>query len=215
MKTHFNYFLLLFSCLAIVACNTTSEKKEVLEKNSEKVEKKSYTIREDAPTTNDTSESTPDESKLTLFMNSEMKDWKPIPKSMWLQQDFIDNYNTTSGIEEKIDYDKNTFIKGDFNGNGFNDYAQFLLNPKDEVVLMAFHQTQEGYDTFEIVNYGTAPKCCLGAGISVTPPGIYKNTETNTDVTVESDALIYSIYEKSDRIWYFNGERYGSFLISD
>lgn len=212
----YKYLIVLFSFIGLIACNTTSEKKEDVEKEITKIEKNLETTSSKKPTPIETSSTpAPTKDKFTSFMSSKMTDWKPIPQSIWLEQEFITNYNTTYGIEQEIDYNKNTSIKGDFNGNGFTDHAQFLQNPKNEVVLMAFHQTENGYDTFEIANYGSITKCCLGAGISVTPPGIYTSLESGKNKTIESDGIIYSIYEKSDALWYFDGKKYTSFFISD
>lgn len=221
MKMYSTYIFSLFICIGLISCNTTTEKKEAVEKEINKIEEKVVTPNnKETSSSKTTKEATSKETtskmdKFSTFMNKNMKEWKLLPQNMWLQQEFIGDYNTTFGIEEKINYEKNTAIKGDFNGNGFTDHIQFLQNSENVVVLMAFHQTENGYDTFEIANYGVITNCCLGAGISITPPGIYTNLETKKDKTIESDAIIYSIYEKSNALYYFDGKKYTSFFISD
>ncbi|MCH8317127.1 MAG: hypothetical protein IIA88_01300 [Bacteroidetes bacterium] len=162
--------------------------------------------------------------KLSFFLKKEMLNWKLVSKAQWLEEGYVESYNHNDAIVEKIAYESNIFVKGDFNGDKREDYVCFLIDNKNNVVLWAFHQTEIEFEKIKISDEGSIEKCCVGAGVSIQEPALIENPfydETGTydngikKIDLKHKGIIYSIYEKTARLYYFDGEAYNSFLLSD
>ena len=216
MKLLLRTLTILFTIVLLYSCKNEEKNSDTLEESSEKVEKK---VRKNKSMQNfeeNNQESIDGQNdKFTKYLNSEMKSFKVLPDALWLQPEFVVDINNTEGIEEKISYDKNVFIEGDFNHDGFTDRAAFMQDNESKVYLMSFHQTEEGFDRYILNEEEKISECCLARGISITPPGIYFEKNTEKEKIIKSDGIIYTFYANSKYIYHFDGSGYKKFQIAE
>tara|TARA_R110002049_G_scaffold13550_1_gene58995 strand:- start:287 stop:937 length:651 start_codon:yes stop_codon:yes gene_type:complete len=216
MKPYFKFLVLLFTLVIMISCKNEEKKDDKVEDVSEKVEKNKSSSKKKSNSevkNNKVFEEKGD--KFAQYMNDEMESYTILPEALWLQPEFVTDINNTEGIKEKISYPKSVSIEGDFNGDGFTDHAAFMQDQDDKVYLMSFHQTEEGFDRFVLMEEEKISECCLARGISITPPGIYFEKDSKKENVVKSDGIIYNFYANSKYIWYFNGKGYIQFQIEE
>lgn len=147
----------------------------------------------------------PDE--IADYLGEAMKGYDIVAKEDWLSEEYLSNFPTST----RPRYNEDIFIEGDFNGDGMDDFATFLVDTKGNVALYAFHQTSNGYKKYRLQKEGKPE--FLGAGLEVEDPGfIYGG---NKELGLEYNGIIYNIYEKTGTTFYYKSGRYRKVLTSD
>jgi len=213
MKLYLKALILFFSISLIVSCKNEDKKTETIEveNNTNSTKKKKTTQK----TIEEVSIDEEQDTRFASYIDKEMQDFKILPESLWLQPELITDINNTFGNEEQISFKTNVSLKGDFNSDGFTDYAAFMQDKDNQVYLMSFHQTEEGYKRYIISEEANLIDCCLARGISITAPGIYFEKDTKKEKTIKGDGIIYHFYANSKYIWYFDGSNYSRFEIDE
>lgn len=70
-----------------------------------------------------------------------MEGWDLVPPKKWMDGEF----QKAIDPENKLVYEKQILVKGDFNGDGKEDFACFVINKANETRLVVFHQNRDTY----------------------------------------------------------------------
>jgi hypothetical protein len=145
--------------------------------------------------------------EISDFLKNKMPGYKIVPKEKWLPEEYLESMSKSMRPLYKDDI----LVEGDFNGDGEDDFATFLMNKKGKITLYAFHKTTSGYKKYELQK--EASDGFLGAGLEVEEPGfIYGG---NKEVGLEYNGINYNIYEKTGTTFYFDARKYRRILTSD
>lgn len=141
------------------------------------------------------------------FLKNKMPGFEIVPREKWLSEEYLDGLSKYS----KPLYKEDIYIEGDFNGDGEEDFATFLMDKKGKISLYAFHKTDNSYKKYLLQKEGNAP--FLGAGLETEDPGfIYGG---NKEVGLEYNGINYNVYEKTGSTYYYDAGRYRKVLTSD
>ena len=145
--------------------------------------------------------------EISDFLKNKMPNYEIVPKEKWLSEEYLESMSKSMRPLYKDDI----LIEGDFNGDGDDDFATFLMDKKGRVKLYAFHKTTSGYKKYELQKEGNSG--FLGAGLEVEEPGfIYGG---NKEVGLDYNGINYNIYEKTGTTFYFDGRKYRKVLTND
>lgn len=145
--------------------------------------------------------------EISDFLNEKMPNFEIVPKDKWLSEEYLESMSKSMRPLYKDDI----LVEGDFNGDGENDFATFLMDKKGRIKLYAFHKTASGYKKYELQK--EASEGYLGAGLDVEEPGfIYGG---NKEVGLEYNGIIYNVYEKTGTTFYYDAGRYKKVLTND
>lgn len=145
--------------------------------------------------------------EISDFLENEMSGHEIVDPESWLAEEYLDGFSTYA----RPKYNEDILIEGDFNGDGEEDFATFLVDKKGNISLYAFHKTNDGYKKYLLQKEGKPE--FLGAGLALEDPGfIYGG---NKEVGLEYNAIIYNIYEKTGTTYYYDSGRYRKVLTSD
>lgn len=158
--------------------------------------------------------------RLADFLTEKIPGSRLLPANLWLDPQYLAEYNANDLISDKIAYPDNVFVRGDFNGDRLTDFAGFFINDSGEVELLAFHSRHDIGLTFLRYNVESLQKvkqCCVGIGLTVRPPGRYAQpfVATESSKNIATDSLLLTYYEKATKTFFFEGSGYGSFFSSD
>ncbi|MFK7773620.1 MAG: hypothetical protein AB8F94_15830 [Saprospiraceae bacterium] len=190
-----------------ILCFFTSCKKE---------NKKAANPNNNTPTnvaTDDTKEEIEIDDTLVLsdeiadFLENKMPGYEIVPKEKWLSEEYLESMSKSMRPLYKDDI----LVEGDFNGDGEDDFATFLMDKKGKIKLFAFHKTASGYKKYELQKEGNSG--FLGAGLDVEEPGFVYGG--NKEVGLEYNGINYNIYEKTGTTFYYDSGRYRKVLTND
>jgi hypothetical protein len=147
----------------------------------------------------------PDE--ISDFLKNKMSGYEIVPREKWLSEEYLE------GMSKSLRplYKNDILIEGDFNGDGEDDFATFLIDKKGKMKLYAFHKTSSGYKKYELKIGETSG--FLGAGLDVEEPGFVYGG--NKEVGLEYNGINYNIYEKTGTTFYYDSGRYRKVLTND
>lgn len=147
----------------------------------------------------------PDE--IASFLKNKMPGFEIVPREKWLSEEYLDGLSKYS----RPSYKQDILIEGDFNGDGEDDFATFLMDKKGKISTYAFHKTGDGYKKYLLQKEGNSD--FLGAGLETEEPGfIYGG---NKEVGLDYNGINYNIYEKSGATFYYDAGRYRRVQTSD
>jgi hypothetical protein len=174
------------------------------------------TAKEDPQLTGDTDGDNPDDvllaPELQEYIQANMKDWALVTPEKWLSEDF----QKAIDPEGKIKYEKSIAVKGDFNGDGKEDCAGFFMNKANEVRLMVFHKTDDGYEAIKVSDEGKIEgDASLGLGLSLQPAGKVSSYEGGKTVELKHPAFNYLVYGKSSSLRYYKDGKYVDLTTGD
>lgn len=145
--------------------------------------------------------------EIATFLEEKMPNYEIVPKEKWLSKEYLESMSRSMRPLYKDDI----LVEGDFNGDGDDDFATFLMDKKGRIKLYAFHKTATGYKKYELQKEATSG--FLGAGLDVEEPGfIYGG---NKEVGLEYNGILYNIYEKTGTTFYYDAGRYKKVLTND
>lgn len=144
---------------------------------------------------------------ISNFLKDKMSSYEIVPKGKWLSEEYLESM--PSSIRPL--YKDDILVEGDFNGDGKDDFATFLMDKKGEIKLYAFHKTSSGYKKYELQKVGKDG--FLGAGLDVEEPGFVYGG--NKEVGLEYNGINYNIYEKTGTTFYYDAGRYRKVLTND
>jgi len=145
--------------------------------------------------------------EISDFLKNKMSSYEIVPKERWLSEEYLESMSNSMRPLYKDDI----LIEGDFNGDGKNDFATFLMDKKGRIKLYAFHKTTSGYKKYNLKIGATSG--FLGAGLEVEEPGfIYGG---NKEVGLDYNGINYNIYEKTGATFYYDSGRYRKVLAND
>ncbi len=145
--------------------------------------------------------------KISDFLKNKMPGYEIVPKEKWLSKEYLESMPRSIRPLYKDDI----LVEGDFNGDGEDDFATFLMDEKGNIKLYAFHKTSSGYKKYELQKEGESG--FLGAGLDVEEPGFVYGG--NKEVGLEYNGINYNIYEKTGTTFYYDAGRYRKVLTND
>lgn len=145
--------------------------------------------------------------EISDFLSSKMPSYEIVPKEKWLSEEYLESMSKSMRPLYKDDI----LVEADFNGDGEDDFATFLMDKKGRIKLYAFHKTASGYKKYELQKEGNSG--FLGAGLEVEEPGFVYGG--NKEVGLEYNGINYNIYEKTGTTFYFDGRKYRKVLTND
>ncbi len=105
------------------------------------------------------------------------------------------------------------FVKGDFNGDKYEDYALLLLDTLNQLSLFAFNKKIDSdYSEFYIKNIGYNEKIDVGLNIYIKGE---KLEGIDGKILLHRDAFIVNIFETSSQLYYWENGEYKEFWLSD
>ena len=195
--------IILFTVLCFVISCQKDDKKTIVSNNNIPPNENTLTNLEDNIKVNDTL-ILPD--KISDFLETKMSDYEIVPKEKWLPKEYLEKFS----LSLRPLYKDDILVKGDFNGDGEDDFATFLMDKKGSIKLYAFHKTSSGYKRYELQKEENND--FLGVGLETEEPGfIYGG---NKEVGLEYNGINYNIYEKTGTTFYFDSGRYREILIN-
>lgn len=145
--------------------------------------------------------------EISDFLKNKMPNYEVVPKENWLSEEYLESMSKSM----RPLYNEDILVEADFNGDGEDDFATFLMDKKGRIKLYAFHKTASGYKKYELQKEGNSD--FLGAGLEVEEPGFVYGG--NKEVGLEYNGINYNIYEKTGTTFYFDGRRYRKVLTND
>ncbi len=145
--------------------------------------------------------------EISDFLQNKMPGYEILPKEKWLSEEYLESMSKSMRPLYKDDI----LVEGDFNGDGEDDFATFLMDKKGKIRLYAFHKTSSGYKKYELQKEGSGG--FLGAGLDVEEPGFVYGG--NKEVGLEYNGINYNIYEKTGTTFYYDSGRYRKVLTND
>lgn len=145
--------------------------------------------------------------EISDFLENKMPGYEIVPKEQWLSEEYLESMSKSMRPLYKDDI----LVEGDFNGDGEDDFATFLMDKKGRIKLYAFHKTSSGYKKYELQKEGNSG--FLGAGLDVEEPGFVYGG--NKEVGLEYNGINYNIYEKTGTTFYYDSGRYRKVLTND
>jgi len=141
------------------------------------------------------------------FLENKMPGYEIVPKEKWLSEEYLESMSKSM----RPLYKNDIIAEGDFNGDGEDDFATFLMDKKGKIRLYAFHKTSSGYKKYEIKREGNGD--FLGAGLEVEEPGFVYGG--NKEVGLEYNGINYNVYEKTGTTYYYDSGRYRKISTND
>ena len=145
--------------------------------------------------------------EISDFLKNKMPGYEIVPKEKWLSEEYLESMSRSMRPLYKDDI----LVEGDFNGDGEDDFATFLMDKKGRIRLYAFHKTTSGYKKYELKK--EANSGFLGAGLEVEEPGFVYGG--NKEVGLEYNGINYNIYEKTGTTYYYDSGRYRKVSTND
>ncbi len=174
--------------------NKTATKKETLKSNNSKEE-----IEED--------DTLIVPEYISDFLKAKMPGYSIVPREKWLSQEYLDGLSKYS----KPLYKEDILVEGDFNGDGEDDFATFLMDKNGKISLYAFHKTGDSFKKYLLQKEKNG--AFLGAGLETEEPGfIYGG---NKEVGLDYNGINYNVYEKEGSTFYYDAGRYRKVLTSE
>lgn len=225
-----NYLTITLWCTLLVffaSCGSTSktsnyENNDTTAKNEETSSSKQDTTTKDpnatgytGPDKNDhfTADAVLLPANLQKYMQANMQDWSLITRKKWLTAEFKKLFDPGDTL---LVYEKQIVAKGDFNGDGKEDCAAFMMNKANEAQLMVFHQTDNGYDVVKLEEaYKIEGETCLGSGISLQPAGKLVTYDPSEGLELKNAAIFFDLYGKSSRVLYYKDGKYAEIFVGD
>ena len=198
------YACFLLFALLFIACEPSSDQKK---------EPETTTPSTPIPATSSADKRT----ALLDHLAEYIPNWQAMPPQFWLPTQYITDYNANLPAADRISYDENTLVFGDFNGDQREDAVGLLINRKSEVWLMALFGKEGGYDVEPIFpqNEGVFKQCCLGVGLKTLPPGEYNDIDSGNKVQVKYDGIEYSVYEKVSFLTFLENGKFRTIRLGD
>lgn len=145
--------------------------------------------------------------EISNFLKNKMPGYEIVPKEKWLSEEYLESMSKSMRPLYKDDI----LIEGDFNGDGEDDFATFLMDKKGKIQLYAFHKTSSGYKKYELQKEASGG--FLGAGLEVEDPGFVYGG--NKEVGLEYNGINYNVYEETGTTFYYDSGRYREVTTND
>lgn len=196
--------IIVFTILCLFASCKKDNKKTTKSNNNTSTQLENTDDKEDELEIDDTLILS---DEISEFLNNKMPNYEIVPKEKWLSEEYLDSLPKSIRPLYKDDI----LVEGDFNGDGEDDFATFLLDKKGKMKLYAFHKTSSGFKKYDL-NIG-ATSGFLGAGLDIEEPGFVYGG--NKEVGLEYNGINYNIYEKTGTTYYYDSGRYKEVLTND
>jgi len=134
------------------------------------------------------------------FLKNKMPGYDIVSKEKWLSAEELENMPKSI----RPLYNDEIFIEGDFNGDGEEDFATFLMDKNGKIKIYAFHKTSSGYKKYELHKIGSGG--FLGAGLEVEEPGFVYGG--NKEVGLEYNGINFNVYDDAGTTFYYDAGRY-------
>ena len=135
-----------------------------------------------------------------------LPDWYIVSESQWLPADYVAQHNEGKPAEMQAVYEADVYAQADFNGDGIDDFAVFVVNMQNQTALYVIHQLEGGFETVLVEDLGAISDCCVGMGLSPVEAGVY-NIMDDADmkriweiehagfelITYEKTAMLYKL----------------------
>ena len=149
---------------------------------------------------------------ISLFGNSAPcklpREIEKIRSEQYLDSRVVNNSAITESWDMYLETDCPALAKGDFNGDGKDDYA-FISSKKgpDPFVLIIAQSNEDSFDLIEVMDIGFGIyEESLGFGIQMYPKGEVRGA--NNTVSMKNDGLQFSLFEFSTAVFYLEDGTY-------
>jgi len=164
-------------------------------------------------TNSNANKSTEQALQLPEDFKSAMPGWELVSQEQWLSGDF----QKAIDPDNKLVYTDEILIRGQFNNDDYEDIACFVINKDKETRLVVIPGKESGFGTpitipdmnSNLKNEGVV----LGMGLVKIPAGKVKTLES--EITIDTDGIGYSLYGKSGGVYYSKGGKFVSVQTGD
>ena len=128
--------------------------------------------------------------------------WRIVDRALWYAEDFAPKTEFERFGELPTAYEGQIYAQADFNGDALDDFAVFLVNEEDVVVLYVLEQLESGYEAIVIKEFDHFVGCCLAAGVMSIEPEVYFVLD-DADFRVTWELEYSGVF-----FWNYNGEAF-------